>query len=180
VLLDVGMPRMDGWETLERIREVSEVPVVMLTGRDEEIQRVRGLRSGADDYVGKPFGTLELIARVEAILRRSRPPEEPAGRYQDDYLAIDHAHHEVAVDGRAVPLTPTELRLLTTLVDGRDRVISRVELSAAVRGDAKGGPPIEVKQHLSSLRRKLEEAAGRPAPIETKRGFGYRYVVPGA
>lgn len=178
VLLDVAMPRMDGWETLERIREVSEVPVVMLTGRDEEIQRVRGLRSGADDYVGKPFGTLELIARVEALLRRSRPPEAPAGRYEDAYLAIDHAQHEVAVDGEAVPLTPTELRLLVTLVDGRDRVVSRDELSEAVRGGARGGPPIEVKQHLSSLRRKLETAAGRPAPIETRRGFGYRYVAP--
>jgi len=178
VLLDVGMPRLDGWETLERIREVSEVPVIMLTGRDEEIQRVRGLRSGADDYVGKPFGTLELIARVEAILRRSRPAEAPAGRYEDAYLTIDHAHHEVSVDGEVVALTPTELRLLVTLVDARDRVVSRDELAEAVWGRAPGGPPTEVKQHMSALRRKLEVAAGRPSPIQTRRGFGYRYAAP--
>lgn len=179
VLLDVAMPDLDGWETLDRIREVSGVPVMMLTGRDHELERVRGLRAGADDYVVKPFGNLELQARVEALLRRTREPSEPARRYGDAYLVLDYPRRQVLVGGEPVPLTPTELRLLMALVESRDRVLSRAELSEQVWGSSIA-PRMEVKQHMSSLRRKLERAAGAPAPIETRRGFGYRYVPPEA
>jgi DNA-binding response OmpR family regulator len=180
VLLDVAMPQLDGWRTLERIREVSTVPVIMVTARDQELERVRGLRGGADDYIVKPFGTLELQARVEALLRRAREPEPPIGIYADGFLTIDHARREVVVGDASVPLTPTELRLLVVLVERQDRVVSRSELAELVWGrGAAGSPPMEVKQHLSTLRRKLETAAGRPAPIETRRGFGYRYMPPG-
>jgi DNA-binding response OmpR family regulator len=179
VILDVAMPELDGWQTLERIREVSDVPVMMLTGRDHELERVRGLRAGADDYLVKPFGNLELQARVDALLRRARPAEARPAQYSDDFLAIDHARREVSIGGEVLDLTPTELRLLVALVERSDRIVSRDELAELLWGRAPGSPPMEVKQHLSTLRRKLEEAAGRPAPIETRRGFGYRYVTPG-
>jgi DNA-binding response OmpR family regulator len=180
VILDVSMPELDGWQTLERIREISDVPVMMLTAHDHELERVRGLRAGADDYLAKPFGNLELQARVDALLRRARPSGAPAPRYADGYLEIDHARREVRVEGRLIPLTPTELRLLVALVERSDRIVSREELAELLWGRAPGGPPMEIKQHLSTLRRKLEDAAGRPPPIETRRGFGYRYVVPEA
>jgi DNA-binding response OmpR family regulator len=179
VILDVAMPRLDGWQTLERIREVSDVPVLMLTARDHEVERVRGLRAGADDYIVKPFGNMELQARVDALLRRARPAESRPTRYADGFLSIDHARREVSVGGQPIALTPTELRLLVALVERSDRVVSRDELAELLWGRAPGSPPMEVKQYLSTLRRKLERAAGRPAPIETRRGFGYRYVASG-
>jgi len=179
VILDVAMPRLDGWQTLERIREVSDVPVLMLTARDHEVERVRGLRAGADDYIVKPFGNMELQARVDALLRRARPAESRPTRYADGFLSIDHARREVSVGGQPIALTPTELRLLVALVERSDRVVSRDELAELLWRPAPGSPPMEVKQYLSTLRRKLERAAGRPAPIETRRGFGYRYVASG-
>src|SRR5881628_1241843 len=114
VVLDVSMPELDGWATLERIRDLSDVPVLMLTARSDELERVRGLKAGADDYVTKPFGRQELLARVEALLRRSAGPRTPAREtYADDLIAIDYSAREVTVAGEPVALTPLELRLLT-------------------------------------------------------------------
>lgn len=177
VILDVGIPDLDGWQTLERIREISDVPVMMLTARDRELERVRGLRAGADDYLVKPIGNLELQARVEAVLRRARPGAggEPPDDYEDAFLALDARQQRVSVGGRAVSLTPIEYRMLTALVEHRDEVVSRDRLVEEVWGGARNSVPAQVKQHMSSLRRKLEEAAGGAAPIETRRGFGYVY-----
>src|SRR5205085_1969115 len=112
VVLDVSMPEMDGWNVLERLRDMSEVPVLMLTARGDELERVRGLQAGADDYVVKPFGKQELVARVQALLRRSQrgKPKEEAGTYADSYLALDWSQARVTVGDREVKLTPVEFR----------------------------------------------------------------------
>src|SRR5919202_3853424 len=116
VVLDVTTPELDGWQTLERIRDVSDVPVLMLTARAAELEKVRGLRAGADDYVTKPFGRQELLARVEAVLRRPRRAVSPAELYADAVVEIDFAHAQVRVRGNEIALTPLEFRLLTTFV----------------------------------------------------------------
>ena len=177
VVLDVSMPDLDGWQTLERIRDVSAVPVLMLTARGAELERVRGLKAGADDYVVKPFGSEELVARVEALLRRA-PVPGPAvlqERYDDDRLSIDFARRAVAFDGTEVSLTPLEFKLLAAFVRHPRLVLSRDQLLELVWGDAHGVSGDQVKLYVGYLRRKLapEDPAG--VPIETVRGFGYRY-----
>ena len=177
VLLDVEMPGLNGWETLERMREVSDVPVCMLTGQDGELAKVRGLRAGADDYVAKPFGKLELLARAEALVRRvERTPSADravADRYEDALVAVDHQQRLVVVDGREVPVTPTEYALLSAFVRNAGQVLSADQLAElALGGDDQAA---QVKLYVSRLRRKLAEALGADAPIETLRGFGYRY-----
>jgi DNA-binding response OmpR family regulator len=173
VLLDVSMPNLDGWGTLERIRDVSDVPVIMLTARTEELERVRGLKGGADDYVTKPFGRQELLARVEALLRRTTTREPTRERYEDSFVAVDYANREVWVDGRDVRLTPLEFRLLTAFVDHANQVLSREQLLELVWGDRRGVLAEQVKIYVGYLRRKL--GIGEEGPIETVRGFGYRY-----
>jgi DNA-binding response OmpR family regulator len=173
VLLDVSMPNLDGWGTLERIRDVSDVPVIMLTARTEELERVRGLKGGADDYVTKPFGRQELLARVEALLRRTTTREPTRERYEDSFVAVDYANREVWVDGRDVRLTPLEFRLLAAFVDHANQVLSREQLLELVWGDRRGVLAEQVKIYVGYLRRKL--GIGEEGPIETVRGFGYRY-----
>ena len=112
VVLDVAMPELDGWQTLERLRGISDVPVIMLTARAEELDKVRGLRAGADDYVTKPFGRQELLARVDALLRRAGGPPVVRGTYEDAAVRIDYLSREVTVEGRAVALTPLKFKLL--------------------------------------------------------------------
>jgi DNA-binding response OmpR family regulator len=175
VILDVTMPELDGWATLERIRDVSEVPVLMLTARVDELERVRGLTSGADDYVAKPFGRQELVARVQALLRRSRAGAEREEHYGDDQLTIDFAQRAVKREGREVQLTPLEFKLLSTFVRHPNQVLSRDQLLELVWGDAYGVSPDQVKLYVGYLRRKLDPDAPERAPIETVRGFGYRY-----
>jgi DNA-binding response OmpR family regulator len=175
VLLDVDMPELDGWATLERIREASDVPVVMLTGLADELSKVRGLRGGADDYVTKPFGRQELLARVEVLLRRSGAAGASVADVEDDgNIRIDHARRAVSIQGFEVSLTPLEYRLLTTFVRHPDQVLSREQLQDLVWGDTELGSADSVKLYVSYLRRKLAAVAGT-APIETVRGFGYRY-----
>ena len=176
VVLDVSMPDLDGWQTLERIRDLSEVPVLMLTARGDELERVRGLQAGADDYVVKPFGRQELLARVQALLRRAgREASQQKEHYLDDRLTIDFAQRAVSFDGEAVSLTPLEFRLLAAFVRHPRQVLSREQLLELVWGDAYGVSGDQVKLYVGYLRRKLapEDPAG--APIETVRGFGYRY-----
>lgn len=177
VLLDVSMPELDGWQTLERIRDLSDVPVVMLTARGEELERVRGLKAGADDYVTKPFGRQELVARVQALLRRSagrRDGDEP-DVYSDDVVTIDFAQRAVTYRGTDVPLTPLEYRLLCTFVRNPRQVLSREQLLELVWGDSYGVSPDQVKLYVGYLRRKLDGDDPSRVPIETVRGFGYRY-----
>jgi DNA-binding response OmpR family regulator len=173
VLLDVSMPNLDGWATLERIRDVSDVPVIMLTARAEELERVRGLKGGADDYVTKPFGRQELLARVEALLRRTTTREPTRERYEDSFVSVDYANREARVDGRDVRLTPLEFRLLTAFVENANQVLSREQLLELVWGDRRGVLAEQVKIYVGYLRRKL--GIGEQGPIETVRGFGYRY-----
>ncbi len=177
VVLDLTMPRMDGWQTLERIREVSDVPVLVLTGRAAELETVRGLKAGADDYVTKPFRRQELLARVQALLRRGVPREDVAQTYQDDVLRIDFPQRAVTVSGRPVALTPTEFRLLTTLVRHPNQVLSREQILELVWSDPYAVSPDQVKLYVGYLRRKLDVSGAR-VPIETVRGFGYRYSPP--
>jgi DNA-binding response OmpR family regulator len=177
VVLDVSMPEMDGWETLERIRDLSEVPVLMLTARGDELERVRGLKAGADDYVVKPFGRQELVARVLALLRRTGPGVvEPQVRYADERVTIDFAQRAVTFDGVDVSLTPLEFKLLATFVRHRRQVLSREQLLELVWGDTYGVSPDQVKLYVGYLRKKLCPDAPDSARIETVRGFGYRYL----
>ncbi len=175
VLLDVSMPELDGWQTLERIRDVSEVPVVMLTARAAELEKVRGLKAGADDYVTKPFGRQELLARVEAHLRRSGDRVEQPGTYADGLITIDFAQREVTVAGTQVSLTPLEFKLLSTFVRNPNQVLSHDQLLELVWGDALTGSRARTKLYVGYLRQKLDVGEAGESPIETVRGFGYRY-----
>jgi DNA-binding response OmpR family regulator len=174
VLLDVSMPELDGWQTLERIRDISDVPVVMLTARAAELEKVRGLQAGADDYVTKPFGRQELLARVEAHLRRSGERVEQPGTYADGLITIDFAQREVTVSGTQVSLTPLEFKLLSTFVRHPNQVLSHDQLLELVWGDVHTGSRACTKLYVGYLRQKLAVGEGADA-IETVRGFGYRY-----
>jgi len=176
VLLDVSMPDMDGWQTLERIRDLSDVPVLMLTARGDELERVRGLQAGADDYVVKPFGRQELLARVQALLRRTAGRAgEQVETYVDDTLEIDFAQRSVRYSGRDVTLTPLEFKLLSAFVRHPRQVLSRDQLLELVWGNAYGVSGDQVKLYVGYLRHKLDPKNPETAPIETVRGFGYRY-----
>jgi DNA-binding response OmpR family regulator len=177
VILDVQMPGLDGWKTLERIRELSDVPVVMLTAKATELEKTRGLRAGADDYVTKPFGRQELLARVEALLRRTGGRATAPEVYSDGFVSIDFSRREVSVRGEAVELTPLEFRLLTAFVRHPNHVLTHEQLRELVWGDAHAARE-QVKLYVGYLRKKLCPDAPDSAPIETRRGFGYAYRPP--
>jgi DNA-binding response OmpR family regulator len=176
VILDVSMPEMDGYQTLERLRDLSDVPVLMLTARSQELEKVRGLSAGADDYVAKPFGRQELLARVQALLRRTGGRTEVVEAYADDFVEIDYAQRKVTVGGRPVQLTPLEFKLLAAFVQNPGQVLSRDQLLEIVWGDPYGVSGDQVKLYVGYLRKKLVPDAPDSAPIETVRGFGYRYA----
>jgi DNA-binding response OmpR family regulator len=175
VILDLSLPELNGWAVLERIRTVSQVPVMVLTARDLERDKVRGLLGGADDYLTKPFGNDELVARVGAVLRRAPAREDEDRVYDDGELRIEPGTREVRVDGRPVDLTPTELRLLTALVRNAGQVLSPSQLLAQGWNDSSGTSPGRVKFAVLGLRRKLGWDDLATSPIENVRGFGYRY-----
>jgi DNA-binding response OmpR family regulator len=175
VLLDVSMPELDGWETLERIRDVSEVPVAMLTARAAELEKVRGLKGGADDYITKPFGRQELLARIEAMLRRGGDRGPSQDTYADELLTVDFAQRRVEVNGSDVQLTPLEFRLLAAFVRHPGQLLSHDQLLDLVWGDSFASSRDQVKLYVGYLRRKLKDADESAEPIETVRGFGYRY-----
>ncbi len=178
VLLDVQMPRLDGWQVLAGIRQRGDTPVIMLTALDQDIDKLTGLRIGADDYVVKPFNPAEVVARVHAVLRRTLPRDRDAdnGVLRVGRVAVDLASHEATVDvddaPRALVLTATEFRLLAHLARAPRRVFSRDELLAACLPE---GDSLErtVDSHLSKLRRKIE-AQGLPGVPASVRGVGYR------
>lgn len=177
VVLDVAMPVLDGWKTLERIRELSDVPVVMLTAKVTELEKTRGLRAGADDYVTKPFGRQELLARVEALLRRTGGRSTEPEVYSDSFLTIDFGQRTVRANGRSVDLTPLEFRLVTTFVRHPNQVLTHEQLLELVWGDAYAARD-QVKLYVGYLRKKLSPDAPDSVPIETRRGFGYSYRPP--
>lgn len=178
VLLDVMMPDIDGFEVLRIIREVSSVPVIMLTAKSEEDDRVRGLELGADDYITKPFSPRELVSRVRAVLRRTETATTSThGLIQvDDRLTMDFDRREVRVDGKLVKLRPTEYRLLYHLVQNAGWVISHDQLLAKVWGYEYRDEPHYVRLYINYLRKKLEEDPANPKYILTERGVGYRFV----
>lgn len=178
VLLDVGLPEMDGWEVLERIRSMSPNPVLVLTARGLESEKARGLLSGADDYMTKPFSHAELLARIGALLRRHPSPRGEQDAYDDGVLTMQFDRSSVRVHGREVNLTPTELRLLVELVRRCDQVVSVPELLKAVWDDPSGSRTDRVKFTVMGLRRRLGWTGVEGCPLENARGFGYRYRPP--
>ena len=174
VVLDVNMPDLDGWATLERIRDLSDVPVVMLSARGEELEKVRALRAGADDYVTKPFGRQELLARVESVLRRA-VAGGPKETYSDALLTVDFAERRLTVGERSVELTPLEFKLLATFVEHPNQLLDHGQLLELVWGGERGTSRDQVKLYVGYLRKKLADAGAQPSAIETVRGFGYRY-----
>jgi DNA-binding response OmpR family regulator len=178
VILDLSMPELDGFETLDRLRDLSDVPVILLTARSGEIDKVRGFRAGADDYVVKPFGRQELLARIEALLRRAPEPTH-LEHYDDGAISIDYERRLVICRGLPVQLTPLEFRILDALVRHAGRVLSADQLVEHGWGHTAGVSREQVKLYVSYLRKKLGQADGFQ-PIETVRGFGYRYVPPSA
>jgi DNA-binding response OmpR family regulator len=175
VILDVGLPEMDGWTVLERIRELSKVPVLMLTAHGREADKVRGLRGGADDYLTKPFGNAEFVARVQALLRRHHAGDPLPEVFDDGRVLVNFVTHAVLADGAPVELTPTEFRLLAALVRHRGQVLSSVKLLELAWSDPFGIGSDRVKYSVMRLRRKLGTQVGEDSVIEAVRGFGYRY-----
>lgn len=178
IILDIMMPKMDGWKACRRIREVSDVPIIMLTARGQEYDKVKGLKQGADDYVAKPFGLKELAARVEAVLRRTRlpPPAEGAVLYADEELVIDSERWEVSRQGEPLELTATERRLLFYLVHNAGRVLTHRQLLESVWGPEYIDEVDYVKLYIWRLRQKIEEDPSQPRYILTERGIGYKFA----
>jgi DNA-binding response OmpR family regulator len=179
VLLDVTMPRMNGFEVLKAIRQVSDVPIIMLTGRGEDVDQVRGLELGADDYVAKPFSHLALMARMKAALRRAElpPPVQALPDFEAGDLAIHFQNHEVTVGRQPVKLTPVEYKLLYHLVRNAGHLLPHQALLDRVWGGDYDASPEYLKVFISRLRNKLRRPDG-PEYIETERGRGYRFVRP--
>ncbi|MDQ2816143.1 MAG: response regulator transcription factor [Actinomycetota bacterium] len=183
VVLDIGLPTLDGWAVLERIRDLSDVPVLILTAHGNEADKVRGLHSGADDYLTKPFSNRELAARVEALLRRPRTGQQQAEVFDDGQLLVKLESREVSVGGAPVALTPTEYRLLVALIRHPGQTLTPEQLLKLAWNDPMGVGPERVKFGIMRLRRKLdqdESGGGASASIKAVRGFGYRYVAPAA
>src|SRR5512133_3280699 len=178
ILLDVMLPDIDGFEVLKMIREGSSVPVIMLTAKGEEDDRVRGLELGADDYITKPFSPRELVSRVKAVIRRT---EGASGSMHDiievdDRLKIDFDRREIWLEGKLVKLRPTEYRLLYHLVQNAGWVVTHDQLLVKVWGYEYSDEPHYVRLYINYLRQKLEKDPANPKYILTERGVGYRFV----
>jgi two-component system KDP operon response regulator KdpE len=179
VLLDVGLPGMDGFEVLRQVRAFSDVPVLMLTARDDAMDKVKGLELGADDYVTKPFNHLELMARVKAVLRRLEMPA-PASRtpsFRAGDLEVDFAKQEVRLRGERVVLTPTEYKLLYHLVRNAGHVLEHGTLLAKVWGREYVDEVDYIRVYIRRLRDKLGDSSDSPRYIQTERGIGYRFIA---
>lgn len=174
VVLDVLMPRMDGLEFTRRIRRERDIPIIMLTARVEETDRIVGLELGADDYVTKPFSPREVVARVRAVLRRTQAPPETPQVLRAGPLTLDRTTHTVTTSEQPVNLTPTEFSILETLMTTPGRVFTRGELLEAVQGIAFEAYERTVDAHVKNLRHKLEPDPAQPRYILTVRGVGYR------
>ncbi|MDX1995839.1 MAG: response regulator transcription factor [bacterium] len=179
VLLDVMMPDLDGFETLKMLREFSNIPVIMLTAKGEENDKVYGLELGADDYVTKPFGPRELSSRLKAVLRRAEMPStspDQAVLRIDDRLQVDFNRREVIVNGEHIKLRPTEYRLLYHLIENAGWTVPHDQLLAKVWGYEYRDEAHYVRLYVNYLREKIEEDPARPKYILTERGVGYRFV----
>jgi len=180
IILDLGLPDMDGLEVLKRVRSLSNVPIVIVTVRGDEIDKVRGLELGADDYVTKPFSHLELLARIQAVLRRAqmaklKTEEKP---FYSPGLTIDFASRTVIADGHTVSLTPTEYELLHYLVLNEGTVLTHRALLERVWGEEYTDAPEYLKVYIQRLRNKLEVDPSNPQLLLSERGVGYKFVKP--
>ncbi|HEY3523595.1 MAG TPA: response regulator transcription factor [Candidatus Limnocylindrales bacterium] len=180
VLLDVGLPDIDGFEVLRRVRAFSDVPVVMLTARDDAMDKVRGLELGADDYVTKPFNHLELMARIKAVLRRLEmpAPTSRAPSFRSGDLEVDFGRQEARLGGERLDLTPTEYKLLYHLVRNAGHVLPHGTLLAKVWGREYVDEVDYVRVYIRRLRDKLGDDPDSPQYIRTERGLGYRFIAP--
>jgi DNA-binding response OmpR family regulator len=174
IVLDLMLPKMSGHDVCRAIRKESEVPIIMLTARDELTDKVIGLELGADDYLTKPFEGRELVARVKAILRRSEPKTEAARLIQAGDIAVDTERRQVTVADRAIGLTTTEFEMLRLLASHPGRVFSRAELLDRLQGDAYEGYERTIDSHVKNLRRKIEPDPDQPTYIHTVYGAGYK------
>jgi DNA-binding response OmpR family regulator len=179
VILDVMLPKIDGWEVCRQLRKFSDVPVLMLTAREEEMDRVMGLSLGADDYVVKPFSPRELVERVKAILRRVLPgPVRDQQILRHGGLFLDSEKHKVSVDGASINLTSSEYKLLQALMSAPGRVFSRNELLERFYEHGETVIDRVIDVHIGKLRQKIEADPANPRLILTIRGFGYRFADP--
>ncbi len=176
VVLDLGLPRRDGLDVLRELRRVSSLPVIVVTARGEETDRIVGLELGADDYVTKPFSPRELTARVRALFRRLEAREAPDARIRVGDLEIDVPRMHVTVDGRPVELTPSEFRVLLTLAKEPGRVFTRGQLLDALHGVAFESYERAIDAHVKNIRRKIEPDDGPPRYVQTVYGVGYRFA----
>jgi two-component system KDP operon response regulator KdpE len=180
VVLDIMMPGMDGFDVLQKIREFSSVPVIMLTAKDQDVDVVKGLSLGADDYVKKPFSVHELLARVEAVLRRASPSEDVQTHppFVCDDFEMDFQQRRVLVRGKEIKLGPTEYKLLAQLVRNAGRVMLHADLLRKVWGPEYGGETEYLRVYVSYLRNKIEEDPANPKYILTEHGVGYTFKRP--
>jgi two-component system OmpR family response regulator len=184
VVLDINMPKLDGLEVCRRLRAQGDLPILFLSSRDDEIDRVLGIELGGDDYVTKPFSPRELVARVRALMRRAAGPPDAAApqrkeplRFDGGRMRIDEERHELTIGGERVNVTPSEWRLLVALADSPGRVYSRFELINRVQGYEYEGYERTIDAHVKNLRRKIEPDPGRPSYVETVHGVGYRLAA---
>jgi two-component system KDP operon response regulator KdpE len=178
ILLDVMLPDFDGFEVLKMVRSTSTVPVIMVTAKSEEEERIRGLELGADDYVTKPFSPRELVSRVRAVLRRTEMTSDSTHGLitVDQHLKLDFDRHEIWLDGKLVNLRPTEYRLLYYLVQNAGWVVSHDQILTNVWGYEYRDQPHYVRLYINYLRQKLENDPANPIYILTERGLGYRFI----
>ncbi|MFC1946773.1 response regulator transcription factor [Chloroflexota bacterium] len=180
VILDIGLPDMEGFEVLKEIRRFSQVPVIMLTVRAEDTDVARSLEMGADDYITKPFSHIELVARVQAVLRRSQGAAVSSGErpFSSGNLFIDFTGNEVKVDGKSVKLTSTELKLLYLLVRNEGRLVTHEGLLSKVWGETYSDARDLLRVHIQHLRQKLDDSVEAPNIIVTEHGMGYKFIRP--
>ena len=175
VVLDVMMPGMDGWEVVARLRELADFPIILLSGKTSEADKLRGFRMGVDDYVTKPFSFAELAARIQAVLARTRAsPAAPGPLYAAGNLNVDMVKRQVVRGKELIPLTPTEFRLLQCLIQKRGQPVSEGTLAQEVWGSYRQNETAVVRRYIWLLRQKLEDDPTHPTRIITVRGFGYR------
>ena len=175
VVLDLMLPEMDGWDVCRALRKESDVPIVMLTARVEESDKLVGLELGADDYVTKPFSPRELVARVRAVLRRVQGLPPKPERISRGDITVDLSRHAVTVGGESVSLTPTEFDLLATLLQDAGRAFTRSQLLEQTQGYAYDGYERTIDVHIKNLRQKIEADPGNPRHIKTVYGVGYKF-----
>ncbi|MEW6724923.1 MAG: response regulator transcription factor [Bacillota bacterium] len=177
IILDLMLPEMDGYEVCRRLRAEGSIPVIMLTARSDEVDKLLGLELGADDYVTKPFSPRELVARAKAVLRRTQRAEEAGEQIiTSGSLVINLDLFSVSLDGREIALTPTEFKILALMARHPGRVFSRLQLMEAALGESYEGYERSIDTHVSNLRRKLESEPARPQYINTVYGLGYRFT----